>query len=361
MSNQKYVASGVWRSVSKPNASAARVDKKEEKKKPLTVLGVEVDKLTHDRYSSRVWNINGREYSLLGVMLWATSKEIATAYPEDSKAARVAFASILDEIETANPEGVADARRKLDNTIMEITGERMMKPVKHNNFGGYLEDIDTIYKADREQREALDAKFKQLKADYEAVTKAHPGIDDPERLIAQGNFLAAERKYKADIDNLSQKHIESINAVRNEMAEHLTEFYRADPANLDEKAMQFLNSGIATPAELEHLAGQFKSNPTMLRMIGQHAKDIAEKYSNERNTDIRNEKYLKPLRLSVMANGLTTDVAKRDELAVFNGLAAFAERGVTRSEYQSAGFAAKWNDIYTEAVEKMRTVDRLAE
>lgn len=360
MSNQKYVAGGVWRSVSKPNASAARVDKKEEKKKPLTVLGVEVDKLTHDRYSSRVWNINGREYSLLGVMLWATSKEIATAYPEDSKAARAAFASILDEIETANPEGVADARRKLDNTIMEITGERMMKPVKHINFGGYLEDINAIYKADREQREKIDAELNQAKAKYKELSKTNLAPDDPERTIARGKLFETEGKYRTQIEELTLRHIESVNAVRNEMLEHLTEFYRADPGKLDEKAIQFINSGIATPAELEHLAGQFKANPTMLRMIGQHAKKLKDKYK-QHNTAEERKNYVKLMRLSNVADNLTADVNKCNEISIFNGLAAFAERGVTRNEYQAAGFAAKWNDIYTEAVEKMRTVDRLAE
>lgn len=360
MSNYSYVGGGVFRSVSKPKAYTGPAAR-EEKKKPHTILGVEVDEATYNRYKMRAWDINGKEYSLLGVMLWATSKEIATAYPEDAKAARAVFASILDELEPVNADGVNAARRKLDNTAIEITGERMMKGMRRKNFGGYLEDIDAIYKADRKQRETLDANFKQLKAEYEAITKAHPRIDDPERVIAQGNLLAAERKYKTDIDNLAQKHTKSINAVRNEMAEHLTEFYRADPGKLDEKAMQFLNSGIATPGELEHLAGQFKSNPTMLRMIGQHAKGITEKYSKGRSTAAGNEKYLKLLRLGALADGLTTDVASKDELAIFNGLAAFAERGVTRDAYQGAGFAAKWDQFYNEAVDKMQAVDRLAE
>lgn len=359
MINSKYVGGGIFRSVSKPKKYTGPVAR-EEKKKPHTVLGVEVDEITHNRYKARSWNINGKECSLLGVMLWATSKEIATAYPEDAKAARAVFASILDELEPVNADGVNAARRKLDNTAIEITGERMMKGMRRKNFGGYLEDIDAIYKADRKQRETLDANFKQHKAEYEAITKAHPRIDDPERLIAQGNFLTAERKYKTDIDDLANRHVESVNAVRAEMLEHLTDFYRADPGKLDEKAMQFLNSGIATPAELEHLAGQYKANPTMLRMIGQHAKGLEYKYKRH-NTAAGRENYMKLLRLDSVAANLTTDVNERDEIAIFNGLAAFAERGVTRDEYQAAGFASKWDSIYNETIEKMRAVDRLAE
>ncbi len=360
MSNHTYVGGGVYRSASKPKAYTGPAIKKEEDKKPSTVLGVEVDELTHNRYKTRTWDINGNQYSLLGVMLWATSKEIATAYPEDGKAARETYMSILDELEAVNPAGVAKARRKLDNTAIQITGERMMKPMKHNNFGGYLEDIDAIYKADRSQREKIDAGFKQIEAECEAVMGAHPGIDNPERLIAQGNLLAAKKKYKADVEELKNKHLASVKAVRQEMVEHLTDFYRADPGMLDEKAIQFINSGIATPAELAHLAGQFRGNPTMLRMIGQHAKTLKEKYKNY-TTGAGRDNYMICVQLSSEAARVAADVNTKDELNLFDGLAALAERGVCRQEFQHGGFEKTWAKFYAGHVEAMRNVDRLAE
>lgn len=355
MSNQKYVGGGVWRSVSKPiNYAFQRktVQKQEEKPLARTVLGVEVDKKTYDRYSERTWNINGKSYDLLGVMLWTTSKEIATAYPEDSAEARKAFAEILNELDTINPEGVAAARSKLNNTIFEITGEKVMK---HKNFGGYLEELKAVYESNRGRREALEKRYKEDRAVYEEIIKTSTGVD---ALIAQGKLAESEQTYAKNVEELKRKHNEDVNNIRKTMLEHLTEFYRADPSKIDDKAMQFVNSGVATPAELEHLAEQYKANPTMLRMIGMHASKIADNYKRD-NTSVGREKYLTLRRLSEEAEGLTMDVSASDEIAIFNGLAAFAERGVCREEYQTAGFASKWDEIYAEADGEMKAVDRL--
>lgn len=360
MSNHTYIGGGSYRSISKQKPSRSAVVVNDEKKKTCTILGVEVDELTHDRYKARTWDINGKAYSLLGVMLWATSKEIATAYPEDSKAARETYMSILNELKGVNPAGVDNARRKLDNIAIEITGERMMKPMKQNNFGGYLEELDAIYKADISQRNKLDAGFERTKAECEAVMKAHNGINDPEWMIAQGNLLAAEKKYKADIEGLKNKHLDSVKTVRQQMIEHLTDFYRADPSKMDEKAIQFINSGIATPAELQHLAGQFRGNPTMLRIIGQHAKTLKEKYKNY-STEAGHNNYAICVHLSQEAARVASDVYSKDELTLFDGLAVVAERGVCRRVGTSGGSEKTWDKYYAGHVEAMRSVDRLAE
>ena len=355
MNEYRYAGSGVYRSTPKQNryAVAKTAEQQTHSAKTFTVLGVEVDKETNDKFSRRTWEVNGKRYSLLGVNLWATSKEIASAFPEDSAAARNAFASILDELEAVNPQGVATAREKLNQTSIEITGERVQK-MKHENFVSYLEELKNIYQSDLNKRKEIEKRFQQAKTEYEESQKSAVGEIDA--IIAKGNFLQAEQVYKSAVSEFTEKHYAKTDALRGEMLSHLTEFYRADPSKLDEKGMKFLSSGIATPAELEHLAEEYKANPTMLRVIGKHAKDLAEKCKDRHSKD-----FIACMRLSQNANRLAGGAANGDEIKIFDTLSELVSRGVCKEHYLTYGsFEKTFDKYYNELAENMKSVDRLS-
>lgn len=355
MQTERHMGGGVIRRVSKQphkTGNGGRIEAPIAKK--YTVLGVEVDKRTREKYEARSWMINGKEYSLLGVQLWATSKEIAAAYPEDSKAAREVFAEVLNELAAYNPDGAEEAQRKLNNTALEITSERMIKPMQHKNFSGYLEDVQNIYKADRAEREKLQEKFDRAKAENEVAQKDH-GMSEAGRIIAKADFLRAEEEYNNTLAALIQKHTKAVDAVRQEMAAHLSEFYRATPEKMDQSVMQFLNTGIATPSELLAIAEQHKRNPTMLRVIGQHAAGMLDKY------DRHSAEFKQLALLDNKAQKLTGTNAGADEMRVFNGAAEFALRGISGRSNMTNAFDKQWATVFAEYQDKMRGVDMLAE
>lgn len=85
--------------------------------------------------------------------------------------------------------------------------------------------------------------------------------------IAQDEYCKAYKELNAD-------YTSKRNALRSEFEEYLNDHYSASPDKLDGATMQLLSTGICTAADLSRLATRHKDNPTMLRIIGSHAKKM---------------------------------------------------------------------------------------
>lgn len=129
----------------------------------------------------------------------------------------------------------------------------------------YLDRVNDVYKAATGEVAAAADKLNKAKQEKIAVN----GRRD---LSADGKNIEAA-KLAHEIFELNQQ-IEAIRAeahnkaraIRAEAERDFFGFYNATPADVDEKTVAFINSGVATEKELLHMAKT--ANRTMKRIIG---------------------------------------------------------------------------------------------
>ena len=226
--------------------------------------------------------------------------------------------------------------------------------MRHNSFVEYLKDIENIYKADRSERERIDMALNGAKAEFDAAAKDH-GMSESGHLLAKAEFIKAQEKYESDTRALAEKFDASIGRIREAILEHINELYAASPDKIDDKTMQFLNAGFATPAELAALWDKNKSNPTMQRVIGSYASRNIAEYDE---SDKKGRAIL--ICLESESKKLAGTRAGENEMSIFNGACEFAKRAITGRADSAKGFASSWDKTFSEYVDKMQAVDRLA-
>lgn len=222
------------------------------------ILEQEVDKKTFDKYKDNTYEIGGVMRNLLGVQVWAKSKDIAESFPEEAAQAKAIYDQILSEI-SAQPQ---TKQKKTFHSFLD----RLMDAYREE-LGHYKEIHDAFDIAQKE--------WDSMQADRNAPEHI--------KLIARGDYERA--KLNLDQHKMDAYHAfqEKAKQIRKEMDNFAADFYRADPSRIDQNAMQLLNSGIMSAAEVEHLAMQYRDNPTMLRLFGQHAAKKSSEMSGVHN------------------------------------------------------------------------------
>lgn len=224
------------------------------------LLGRSVDKATFDRYSKKKFPFFGRPLGFDSIHLFATDEEIARQFPTQAAEARAI---------------IADIERDLDAT--QNGGKR--------SFHSFLEALQDIFKTEMEKRNAGKKAFDIAEADYKAT------MDDrnaPEhiKLIARGDYERAKMTWAQIQKEVQDNYETKTRALRAQMAEYAANVYRADPSKVDHNALQLLNAGIMSPDEVEHLADNYRDNPTMLRLLGKYAADKFNSTLNERDRTV---------------------------------------------------------------------------
>lgn len=216
------------------------------------------------------------------------------------------------------------------------------KNMKHNDFKGYLDDAKEI-------RERAIVSYNTICEEWEAArgewNKAqHSGLSELDFTIEKAAFLQAEKTYKQALQDLRSDTKVKLLKVREELAHHTDVFYMADPSRLDANTMTLLNSDILSTKELEHLAGQNKGNPTMLRMIGKVAKDRLKNMPANETRDVQ---------LSALANKLERIGSGEYELQIFDGVSEWVERCINPDPYFAKANNPHFDRIFGEYMQVM--------
>lgn len=157
--------------------------------------------------------------------------------------------------------------------------------MKHENFGGYLQDLKELFLRASREREALKQKFDKATEIWkrEEVETRNSEYDHTR---AKMDYMEAEKSYKEAILELEKKYKEAVKQVQAEFESHLDDFYAPNGNRIDKATVDLLNSGIKLKAaEVDKLLVQFCDNPTMLRVLGDYS------YKNGLNKESRAAAY----------------------------------------------------------------------
>lgn len=280
------------------------------------ILEREVDKEIFDQYKNRRYEIGGVQRNLLGVQVWATSQELAEACPDEA----------------------AQARAIRDQILSEISAKPQTKRGK--TFHSFLEGLQTIYREELANYNAVQNAFATAEKDYNA-TMADPNAPEHIKLIARGDLERARQTFEQNRLKAQDSYNARVKELRQQMAEFTADLYRATPDRIDQSAMQLLNTGIMTVDEMDHLASRYRDNPPMMRIIGEYALKKSESFGPSGRDNA--EKY------ALLGRKLSNITDNGNALAGFDQMADFGRNGLGTDAAIAKVHEKHWDRLYADA------------
>ena len=195
------------------------------------------------------------ERTLETIDFFARSSEYKKYYPE--------FHAACKEI-------VDRERKNIEAYYAKKSGRKEYIAMKHDDFTGYMKDLQEIQRAAAKERRELKAEFDRAAKKWEEAQRDKT-LSDFGRTGVKWDYLQAEKAYKEAIADLKQRTDASVKGVREEFHKHIDDFYSANGDRIDGGTVQLLQSGIKlSDGEINRLVESNLSNPTMLRIISDH-------------------------------------------------------------------------------------------
>lgn len=221
-----------------------------------TICGVVVDEKYFKEFMERKFKVLDKTVKANVVEIYATSRDYAENAPEYTEAAQKVREQIRAEIQAY---------------YAAKDGRKEYKAMKHQNFGGYLEDLKELFLQASKEREVLKQKFDKAGETWKREEVETRG-KEYEYTRARMDFLEAEEAYKNGVLELEKKYKKAVEDVRAEFENHLNDFYLPNGSRIDAATVALLNSGIKLKAtELDQMLVQFSNSPTMLRILGDYS------------------------------------------------------------------------------------------
>ena len=227
----------------------------------MILCGVVCDEKFYDEYKDKKFKVphdfkaEQPERTLKDIQFFAMNKEYARYYPE--------FHAACKEI-------VEREKRNIEAYYAKKDGRKEYVAMKHDNFMGYMKDLQEIQRATAKERRELKAQLDKAEAKWKEVQK-DPTLSELGRTSQKMDFLQAKENYKKGLDDLRQRTDADVKGVREEFQKHIDDFYSANGNRIDSGTVQLLQSGIRlSEGEVNRLVESNLSNPTMLRIISDH-------------------------------------------------------------------------------------------
>lgn len=220
------------------------------------ICGVVVDRKDYDSFATQQFEVphdfkDGKR-SLWNIEQMSKMSDYKKHYPEFSKACQ---------------KIVEQAAREIKNYYAAKDGRREYKVMRHDDFTGYIKDLQEIHKKAAAERQRIQSEYDKASEAWREVQK-DATLSDYGKTAGKMKWLEAEQSYKDSIAALKSATNEDIASIRREFDEHVEDFYSANGDRLDDGTVRLLNSGIKlSDKEIDRLVNQNKSNPTMLRLV----------------------------------------------------------------------------------------------
>ena len=294
------------------------------------IFGIDVDDSTFRKYNQQNYTIGFVFHDLAGVERWATDPDLAAQFPERA----------------------AEAKRIMEQIIAEITGkedENMKEPRTAADFIAALSDI---YGDSRKAYEALQERSDKAKTKMEAAEMEMKSPDCQDRSMAEALFNVAKAEYQLaestrirEYREMHSGHGIKVAELREKFNDFLSELYSANPDSLDTATMQLLEYGIVKASDMVRLAERHKANPTMLRILGEHARKMR---------DSRKISYEDRDQLAVVIQKALAAADGSREQAIFDSAVNSMEYGLG-NDYKHASrmhaYVVGWLDNFREQME----------
>lgn len=271
----------------------ATVEEGQEEK--YDIFGIEVTKEYFDKFKERKFDVlDKKDVSLSVLKIYATSEDYKENAPEYTAAAESVIEGIKKEVLLDFPQVKKPSKEK-----------------EHVLFSSHIADLKYLFEYATEKVDGLNKSLERAEASYQNCEKAI------EKLKLQAIFLEAKEKYKEEITNLREEIKLCAEEIENEFEAHLKDHYLPSGKNLDPELVSLLNSGIILRShEIDTIANTHKSNPTMLRLISDYAKNKKIEVNDYSNMLFRlAEGHGKEERKAFLGNAkVVLDVVGEDEI-----------------------------------------------
>lgn len=229
----------------------------------MVLCGVVVDEKDYNDFALKKYDVPGaskvnsyrfadEKLSLCQIEFFAGCKDYRREYPEFAKEC----AKIVEQ-----------AKREIGNYYAARDGRKEYKVMRHDDFTGYIKDLQEIHKKAAAERQRIQVEYEKAAEDWKEVQR-DATLSDYGKTAGKMKWLEAEQSYKDSIAALKSATNEDIDNIRKEFDEHIEDFYSANGDRLDDGTVRLLNSGIKlSDKEVDRLVNQNKSNPTMLRLV----------------------------------------------------------------------------------------------
>ena len=229
----------------------------------MQIAGIEVNDKVYKEFSAKMFDVPGEKPMKLRTLeIYAASEDVKEHDPD----LREKCKAVLEQVRTA----VLKAQRDINGLSFQP---------KHDKFSGYIEDLRSLHSNASAEREELRREYEKTVKHWREIETT--GKTELDRSRAKTNRLEAEKKYKADLEDLQERTRAGIEKIREGFSGHLTEFYSPSGAKLDAETVSLLKSGLKLrESEIDALADKYKSNVTMLRLLGEYADEHKIKSKN---------------------------------------------------------------------------------
>lgn len=310
---------------------------KPQKAKPVeyAIMGIPVDPATYGKYSSQTYTVCFVHTSLEQVEKWATDPERAKRHPD----------------------AAAEAKRILQGIITEIKGKEDKPMNTPKTAADFIDALNNIFTESRNAYTTLQsevdkatAKLEQARADMKKPG-CNQAVAEAQYTIAKGELQLAESNRRTAYQDMISSHNKKVAELRERFAAHLEEHYSASPDKLDNATMQLLSTGICTPSELSRLVDRHQGNPTMLRILGGHARKLRD---SDRNMSAEN----RAICSAVAAAGYSAKDGSR-ELEIFDTAVSTLDYGLDKNAEHAARMAAhvpEWMNGYKAKMDNLPVI-----
>lgn len=207
---------------------------------------------------------------------------------------------------------------------------------KYTNFHDFLKLLDKIRQDGRKEAAEIRKRWEIAQQEHERVY-ADANASDLDRQLANLSYRKAKEVYETAGKELDRAVEQRIADLRGEMAIFVRELYRVTPERMDKDAIELLKSGIMSASDMEYMAEQHRSNPTMLKMIGKYA---AEKRRDETLSDETRFSYVK---LSVKLRDVKDGT---EAFESFDNLSVVAKKSVSTDKWKDDTWEGHWDKFY---------------
>ena len=199
--------------------------------------------------------------------------------------------------------------------------------MKHKYFADYVSDVQSIYDAYLDKYQEVFATVERARAAKKAADENFTDqFREQKRMITAQEMKDAEWDFKRNAMRIQSEAGNALARLRKDLEADIAEYTAADPSKLDSNAVTLLNSGIMGYNDLLRMANAQWGNPTMLRLIGNHAKKLYD--ADPTSKDAKN------------ANALHSKIqhycSGKDQLEVFDAAGAWVNKCLQSNERVAA-------------------------
>lgn len=145
-----------------------------------------------------------------------------------------------------------------------------------SKYNKYAQDLDKAFK---KAREAYKEEVKLLNI---AERFAGKGNTNAERIASQERYNTTKSEVRRSTNKIWQDFSREAQAIREALREEIERDNMADPRAVDANALELMKTGVLTPTEYKKIAGTFKDNPTMQKLLAFYANKQAQECADDK-------------------------------------------------------------------------------